>query len=97
MLQNPTLILAKTEFQRFGGTNARFILNNAPPSFEISRKDGEWIFTAPSEVELLYAVYDCAERFLGYDFLNRERKISIRKQCAEICRMECWFRHKSPG
>ena len=70
MLQNPTLILAKTEFQRFGGTNARFILNDALPSFEISRKDGEWIFTAPSEVELLYAVYDCAERFLGYDFFE---------------------------
>lgn len=67
---NPTLSLAKNEFQRFSGTKAQFILRKDLPSFEISRRDGQWIFSAPSEVELLYAVYECAENFLGYDFFE---------------------------
>ncbi len=65
-----TRVLAGQEFERFGGGECRFCIVPELPSFEISRENGVWIFSAPSEVELLYAVYDCAERFLGYDFFE---------------------------
>ncbi len=68
--ESPTLSLAKQEFQRLGGTAGRFCISEKLPSFEISRDSKGWIFTAPTDVELLYAVYDCAERFLGYDFFE---------------------------
>ena len=70
MKHSATLTLAKTEFKRLCGKDAQFVLEPALPSFEISRVDGEWLFRAPNEVELLYAVYDCAERFSGYDFFE---------------------------
>ena len=70
MINSPTVTLAQKELKRFGGGNAEFRLDSQLPSFEISRVDGKWLFTAPNDVELLYAVYDCAERFLGYDFFE---------------------------
>ncbi|MBE6398869.1 MAG: DUF4838 domain-containing protein [Lentisphaerae bacterium] len=70
MLTSPTATLAKKELKRFGGGAAEFKLVPELPSFEISRQNGKWLFAAPNDVELLYAVYDCAERFLGYDFFE---------------------------
>ena len=70
MNSSATLTLAKNEFQRLCGKKAEFVLDLSLPSFEISRVDGSWVFRAPSDVELLYAVYDCAERFCGYDFFE---------------------------
>ena len=67
---SPTLQLAQQEWQRFSGGKAVFNIVPELPSFEILRQNGEWIFNAPTDVELLYAVYDCAERFLGYDFFE---------------------------
>ena len=70
MTSSPTLALAQQEIIRLGGGEAKFQLVPELPSFEIARKGGKWIFSGPSETELLYAVYDCAERFLGYDFFE---------------------------
>ncbi len=70
MRSSDTLKLAKTEFLRLCGKTAGFVIDPALPSFETSRVDGKWLFRAPNEVELLYAVYDCAERFFGYDFFE---------------------------
>ena len=70
MISSPTLVLARREFRRLSGGSALFRLDPALPSFEIAREGGRWIFSGPSETELLYAVYDCAERFLGYDFFE---------------------------
>ena len=70
MNTSPTLALARCEFERLCTGKAEFLLDLELPSFEISRRNGVWVFRAPSEVELLYAVYDCAERFCGYDFFE---------------------------
>ena len=64
------LALARQEFHRLCGGQARFSLDPDLPSFEIALKQGCWHFSAPTETELLYAVYDCAERFFGYDFFE---------------------------
>ena len=70
MNRQTTLVLAQRELERFGGGAAEFRLLPELPSFEIARDRKGWIFSGPTEVELLYAVYDCAERFLGYDFFE---------------------------
>ena len=70
MKSSAALTLAKNEFRRLCGKKAEFVLDQTLPSFEISRAGGQWVFRAPSDVELLYAVYDCAERFCGYDFFE---------------------------
>ncbi len=70
MNASPTLALARSEFERLCNGKAEFLLDEKLSSFEISRRNGAWVFSAPGEVELLYAVYDCAERFCGYDFFE---------------------------
>ena len=70
MSPSPTRLLAESEFRRLGGGKVKFRLDPELPSFEIAREEGVWLLSGPTETELLYAVYDCAERFLGYDFFE---------------------------
>ena len=64
-----TLHLAEKEAARYGVT-AQFRLNPALPSFEISLCNGVVTISAPDSLEILYGVYDFAERFNGWSFFS---------------------------
>ena len=64
-----TLHLAEKEAARYGVT-AQFRLNPALPSFEISLCNGKVTISAPDSLEILYGVYDFAERFNGWSFFS---------------------------
>lgn len=64
-----TLKLVKSELIHYGIT-AEIVIEENLSSFEIRSVDGRPLIAAPTEVELLYGVYDCAERFYGWDFFE---------------------------
>ena len=64
-----TLHLIHRELARFN-IPAELLLEPALPSFEIRVANRRPQIAAPTEVELLYGVYDCAERFYGWDFFE---------------------------
>ena len=64
-----TMRLIRQELARFN-IDARLLIESALPAFEIRVADRTWQIAAPNEVELLYGVYDCAERFFGWDFFE---------------------------
>ena len=81
---DPTLSLAASEMQslclkRFGGEDASwsvlFQLCETLPSFEVSFKENTLVIAGPTAVEILYGVYDFAEKFLGYFFFEPGRDI----------------------
>ena len=49
---------------------AELLIEPALPSFEIRAVNNKAIIAAPNETELLYGVYDYAERFNGWDFFE---------------------------
>lgn len=61
--------LALSELAKYG-LSAELVLDSALPAFEISAKSDVVTITAPDEIELLYGVYDLAERFGGYCFFE---------------------------
>ena len=76
---DPTLTLAASEMsalclKRFGrqdtSWNFKFRLETSLPSFEVSFKADTLEIAASTPVEILYGVYDFAERFLGYFFFE---------------------------
>ena len=64
-----TLRLAQTEQKRYGFT-AAYREEPALPSFEVRIVRGAIEIAAPNALEYLYGVYDCAERFFGWDFFE---------------------------
>ena len=79
-LMDKCLNLAKKEMQRYGFA-AELVIESGLPSFELRNIDGKIIIAAPNEVELLYGVYDFAERFGGWNFfeVGRDRFEESRK------------------
>ena len=69
---NPTLQLAHDEAEKYQ-LDAEFIQETALPSFEVRRVDGRLVIAAPTPLETLYGVYECAERFGGYTFFEPGR------------------------
>ena len=67
-----TLQLAQDEARKYGVV-ACFAIEEALPSFEIRRIGGQLLIAAPNDLELLYGVYECAERFGGYTFFEPGR------------------------
>ncbi|NLZ63362.1 MAG: DUF4838 domain-containing protein [Lentisphaerae bacterium] len=74
---DPTLRLAQHELHSLwnrccpdGGPDFRVTFQLVPeqPSFSVTRQGAELLFSAPTTVEILYAVYDFAEKYLGYCF-----------------------------
>ena len=61
--------LVKQEMSRYN-VPAELLIESALPSFEIRVVKGKPVIAAPSETELLYGVYDYAERFNGWDFFE---------------------------
>ena len=66
---NETLHLAQSELKKYN-LSAELVLRKDLPSFEISAKANAVTIAAPSEVELLYGVYELAERLGGYCFFE---------------------------
>ncbi|MFA6815139.1 MAG: DUF4838 domain-containing protein [Lentisphaeria bacterium] len=50
--------------------SAQFDINKNLPSFQITVKDHQLTIAAPDETELLYGVYDFAEKFNGFCFFE---------------------------
>ena len=64
-----TLKLAEKEMRRYG-FEAKLVIEKDLPAFELRKVNGQIIIAAPCEVELLYGVYDFAERFGGWNFFE---------------------------
>ena len=82
-LSDQTLALAAHELDRLlhtrFGENKRgsgrelpvsFLVNPVTKGFSVAVRDGGLVFTAPNSVEILYAVYDFAEEYLGFCFFD---------------------------
>ena len=67
-----TIQLAKKEAERYQ-VNAEFRIEPQLPSFEVKSVSGQIIISAPNDVELLYGVYDFAEKFGGWSFFEPGR------------------------
>ena len=68
-MKSATYVLACSELEKYG-ISAELRLNEELPSFEISATGGKAVISAPDELELLYGVYDFAERFGGWSFFE---------------------------
>ncbi|MBE6355705.1 MAG: DUF4838 domain-containing protein [Lentisphaerae bacterium] len=64
-----TMQLVKSEALRYR-IDAEFRLDTALPSFEVTAENGNIVISAPDEVEMLYGVYDFAEKFGGWCFFE---------------------------
>ena len=68
-MEDLTFQLAQNELKKYG-LAADFRENAELPSFEISAKDGKVTISAPNSLEMLYGVYELAEKFGGYCFFE---------------------------
>ena len=64
-----TMSLIQAEMKRYN-VPAKLVIEPGLPSFEIRAVNNEALIAAPDETELLYGVYDYAERFNGWDFFE---------------------------
>ncbi|MBO4630905.1 MAG: DUF4838 domain-containing protein [Lentisphaeria bacterium] len=71
-MTDKTYELAQQEMVRYG-LKAELRKEISLPSFEIRRENGTTIIAAPDSLELLYGVYDLAERVGGYSFFEPGR------------------------
>ena len=71
-MKDKTLELAENELRKYG-LNAELTIELNLPSFEIRRKNAVTVIAAPDSLELLYGVYDLAERAGGYCFFEPGR------------------------
>lgn len=71
-MTDKTLELAREEMIHYG-IQADLIIEKELPSFEIRRKNKKTVIAAPNSLELLYGVYDLAERCGGYSFFEPGR------------------------
>ncbi len=70
--EQKTLELAHSELTRFNGY-AKLNVDPSLPSFEIRCTNGAVMISGPTAVDVLYGVYDFAERYLGYCFFEPGR------------------------
>ena len=68
-MSDKTFEFAARELKHYG-LQAELTIEKGLPSFEIRRKNGATVIAAPDPVELLYGVYDWAERAGGYCFFE---------------------------
>jgi len=81
-MSDKTYELARRELEKYG-LQAALLLEKELPSFEIRSENGAITIAAPNSLELLYGVYDLAERFGGYSFFEPgyDRFDPARKAC----------------
>ena len=78
-----TLELARRELRKYG-LDAELRREPGLPSFEIRREKGRTVIAGPDSVELLYGVYDLAERFCGWFFFEPGRDRFDRSRVAVL-------------
>ena len=83
IMNNTTYSLAVAELEKYN-IEAELLFDHTLPAFEIRRINGKTQITAPDEIELLYGVYEFAERFGGWSFFEpgRDRFDAARKTAA---------------
>ena len=91
-----TMRLIRQELARFN-IDVRLLIESALPAFEIRVVDRTWQIAAPDEIELLYGVYDCAERFFGWDFFEPGKMPFTLTPCCRCRRMASWYRRSNPA
>lgn len=69
MMRDATRRLAHRELERYR-LEAELRLERGLASFELRRESGRTVIAAPDSLELLYGVYDFAERFAGWCFFE---------------------------
>ena len=80
---DPTMVLAAEELRALslrrngcvGTWQAHFEIDGKLPSFEVRAAGNTLTIKGPTPVEILYGVYDFAEKFLGYFFFEPGRDI----------------------
>ena len=79
-MTDTTYQFALNELQRYC-LSADLVKEPGLPSFEIRVQNGRFMIAAPDSLEMLYGVYDLAERFGGYSFFEpgRDRYDAARK------------------
>ena len=68
-MTDKTYELARQELKKYR-FQADFLLKKELPAFEIRSKNGSITIAAPNSLELLYGVYDLAEKVGGYSFFE---------------------------
>ena len=83
IMNNTTYSLAVAELEKYN-IEAELLFDHTLPAFEIRRINGKTQIAAPDEIELLYGVYEFAERFGGWSFFEpgRDRFDAARKAAA---------------
>jgi len=90
--KSATLLLAASElaslalrrFQEPGNVTARFLIEKGLPSFELRTEGNTLVVAGPTEVEILYGVYDFAEKFLGFCFFEPGRDLLSQEGAVEL-------------
>ena len=72
LMNDATSALALSELSRYH-LAADLVSDPALPAFEVRRVHGKTVIAAPDSLELLYGVYDYAERFCGWSFFEPGR------------------------
>lgn len=88
MEKDATILLAEEELAHYH-LQAELLIEKSLPSFEIRVEKGQFIIAAPDSIELLYGVYDLAERAGGYCFFEpgvdlyeeKEKKTALPDGC----------------
>ena len=82
-IKDRTYNLAYSELEKYG-INADLCIEHTLSSFEIRRINNQTVIAASNEIELLYGVYEFAEKFGGWNFFapgkdefKIERKVKI--------------------
>ena len=80
-MTDKTYELARQELKKYR-FQADFLLKKELPAFEIRSKNGSITIAAPNSLELLYGVYDLAEKVGGTkqkQLANMENKLTVIK------------------
>ncbi len=90
-----TFKLALSEMRRYG-FEAELVIEEVLPAFELRNISGKIIIAAPNDIELLYGVYDFAERFGGWSFFEVGRDRFDEARCADVLPEGVLFPAKKP-
>ena len=71
-MKDATLELARNEMKKYA-LRGELVIEAGLPSFELRGRQGKLVIAAPDSLELLYGVYDAAERFGGWCFFEPGR------------------------
>ena len=66
-MNDKTYLLAQNELSHYS-LEAELVIDQSLPAFELRRVCKKTVIAAPDSLELLYGIYDYAERFCGWSF-----------------------------